>query len=279
MKERLKQFLDYQGIKVRQFETLLGTTESRISKFMSNHCTSLKSDTLVRMVEVFPQLSIEWLLTGKGEMIKSDNVSIPIVRSSKTLNKNINLEEKKYSVSNVIRMIKNGEIALSVDTIKGVNGATYVRTPDHEERDEYNGYNTLFTLEGNQYSIPTVVVDGTEWYLFSAILRMLNLLNENNDVSGICANIPYQYKRLYTFKGHGYRRVYVRIEALELFGISSNKQIIAKKKVNLYMTGITTFHINLAYLQQNAKRIMDKLPNIEDKIFMGEVYRILSQLE
>lgn len=279
MKERLKQFLDYQGIKVRQLEALLGTRESRISKFMSNHSTTLKSDTLARMVEVFPHLSIEWLLTGKGEMIKSDIANINIVRNSRILDKNIDLGDKRYSVSDVVKMIKNGEIALSVDTIKGVNGATYVRTPDHEERNEYNGYNTLFTLEQNQFSIPTVVVDGTEWYLFSAILKMLNLHSEGNDVSGFCARIPYQYKRLFTFKGHGYRRTYVRLEALELFGISSSKQIIAKKKVNLDITGITTFHINLTYLQQNTKRIMDKLPDIEDKIFMGEVYRLLSQLE
>lgn len=279
MKERLKQFLDYQGIKVRQLEALLGTRESRISKFMSNHSTTLKSDTLARMVEVFPHLSIEWLLTGKGEMIKSDIANINIVRNSRILDKNIDLGDKRYSVSDVVKMIKNGEIALSVDTIKGVNGATYVRTPDHEERNEYNGYNTLFTLEQNQFSIPTVVVDGTEWYLFSAILKMLNLHSEGNDVSGFCARIPYQYKRLFTFKGHGYRRTYVRLEALELFGISSSKQIIAKKKVNLDITRITTFHINLTYLQQNTKRIMDKLPDIEDKIFMGEVYRLLSQLE
>lgn len=264
---------------MRQFETLIGTTESRIAKFMSDCCTTLKSDTLARTVEVFPQLSIEWLLTGKGEMIKSDSVSVNTVRNSRILNKNIDPDKNKYSISEVVSMIKNGEIALTVDTIKGVNGAAYVRTPDHEEWDEYYGYNTLFTLEDNQFSIPTVVVNGTEWFLFSAILKMLNLFSENNDVSGFCANIPYQYKRLYTFKGHGYRRTYVRIEALELFGISPSKQIIAKKKVNLNMSGITTFHINLTYLQENTRRIMDKLPDVDDKIFMREVYRLLSQLE
>lgn len=279
MKDRLKQFLDFQGISVRQFETSIGTTESRIAKFMSDSCTTLKSDTLARIVENFPQLSIEWLLTGNGEMLKSNNEINNVVRTSRAFNKNIGLQEKRYSVSDVVDMIKNGDIALAVDTIKGVNGATYVRTPDHIEQNEYIGYNTLFTLEDKQVSIPTVVVDGTEWYLFSAILKMLNLYSENNDVSGFCARIPNQHKRLYTFKGHGYRRTYVRIEALELFGISPSKQIITKKKVNLNISGITTFHINLSYLRQNTQRIMDKLPDINDKIFMGEVYRLLSQLE
>ena len=54
---------------------------------------------------------------------------------------------------------------------------------------------------------------------------------------------------------------------------------ITKKKVNLNISGITTFHINLSYLRENTQRIMDKLPDIDDKIFMGEVYRLLSQLE
>lgn len=213
-------------------------------------------------------------------MMKNNHQNISNVRNSRILNSNINMNDSCYSVDDVVGMIKRGEIALSTETIKGVNGATYVRAPDHEiYNDEYDAFSTIFYLDEKEYPIPTVRVKGTEWYLFSAVLRMLNLLQTENDVSGFCADIPYQYKRLFTFKGHGYRRTYVTMEALEIFGISPERKVSVKKKVNLYVSGITTFRVNLPYLQQKSLSIMNKLDDLEDRIFMGDVYRLLSQLE
>lgn len=212
--------------------------------------------------------------------MKNNHQNISNVRNSRILNSNINMNDSCYSVDDVVGMIKRGEIALSTETIKGVNGATYVRAPDHEiYNDEYDAFSTIFYLDEKEYPIPTVRVKGTEWYLFSAVLRMLNLLQTENDVSGFCADIPYQYKRLFTFKGHGYRRTYVTMEALEIFGISPERKVSVKKKVNLYVSGITTFRVNLPYLQQKSLSIMNKLDDLEDRIFMGDVYRLLSQLE
>lgn len=210
-------------------------------------------------------------------MNNSQNISN--VRNCRIVGNNINLQDKCYSVQDVVDMIQRGEIALSVETIKGVNGGCYSRMPDHETGMEYIGSNTLFDLDGKTVSIPTVTVNGVDWYNFAAILKMLNLYNVNGDVGAFTAGIPSLYKRLFTFAGHGYRRVYVRIEALEDFGISPNKNVIVKKKVNLYTSGITSFHIDLPHLQSYTLRIMNKLKDIDDKIFMGDVYRVLSQLE
>lgn len=69
MNDRLKRFLDYQGMSVRQFETTIGSSDGKIAKFLTSN-SSLKSDTLNQIMENFPQLSIEWLLTGKGDMLK-----------------------------------------------------------------------------------------------------------------------------------------------------------------------------------------------------------------
>ena len=70
MNDRLRKFLDFQGISVRQFEAMIGSSDGKIAKFMATN-SSLKSDTLSKIMEVFPQLSIEWLITGEGEMLKS----------------------------------------------------------------------------------------------------------------------------------------------------------------------------------------------------------------
>lgn len=76
MNERLKQFLEFQGLSVRQFELMIGSSDGKIAKFMTTN-SSLKSDTLSSIMEKFPQLSIKWLLTGEGEMLNKPAASVP----------------------------------------------------------------------------------------------------------------------------------------------------------------------------------------------------------
>lgn len=71
MNERLRKFLDLEQISVRQFEAMIGSSDGKIAKFMQTN-SSLKTDTLNKIMEVFPQLSIEWLITGKGSMLKTN---------------------------------------------------------------------------------------------------------------------------------------------------------------------------------------------------------------
>lgn len=197
----------------------------------------------------------------------------------RSLKEEINLQEKIYSIEDVVRMIQDGTIGIATDIIKGVHGAQYVRAPYNEIIDNYDGYFSIFILEDKEHTIPTVNINGVEWYQFAPILNMLSLNNLESDARAMEALIPHIYRRLLTFKGHGYRRTYVCMEALEAFGISPDKKVTVKKKVNLFFPQIVTFKVDLKYLREKTKEIMNKLPEIEDKIFMTDVYRILSQLE
>lgn len=70
MNERLRFFIENEGLSVRQFENLIGSSDGKIAKFIASN-SSLKSDTLSKIMEIFPHLSITWLLTGEGDMLLS----------------------------------------------------------------------------------------------------------------------------------------------------------------------------------------------------------------
>ena len=74
MRDRLKAFLELEGLSVRQFENIIGSSDGKIAKFIQTN-SSLKSDTLCKIMEFFPQLSITWLLTGNGSMLISEEAT------------------------------------------------------------------------------------------------------------------------------------------------------------------------------------------------------------
>lgn len=74
MISRLHQFLDYQGISVRRFEQLISASNGMIRKAITNN-TDIQSKWIAKIIEIFPDLSVEWLLTGKGSMLKSIDIT------------------------------------------------------------------------------------------------------------------------------------------------------------------------------------------------------------
>lgn len=71
-KDRLKEFLSSQKIGRNRFEEQLGISIG----YMSSKATTITSDVIEKTISAYPILNIEWLLTGKGEMLKSELPSI-----------------------------------------------------------------------------------------------------------------------------------------------------------------------------------------------------------
>ena len=90
MIERLGQFIQNQGLSVRAFEQSIGASDGMIRRAINNH-TDIQSKWLLSIAENYPRLSIDWLITGRGSMLKeatskepelaesADLVRIPIV--------------------------------------------------------------------------------------------------------------------------------------------------------------------------------------------------------
>lgn len=66
IKCRLKEVRDFVGMGQTAFEDYTGISRGYFSKFKG----SLGSDTILKIYSKIPDLNLEWLITGEGEMIK-----------------------------------------------------------------------------------------------------------------------------------------------------------------------------------------------------------------
>lgn len=67
VKERIKLFCETEHITISSFEKKIGVANGYVNSISK----SIGIDKLVKLLEIFPNINIEWLLTGNGEMYKS----------------------------------------------------------------------------------------------------------------------------------------------------------------------------------------------------------------
>lgn len=67
-KEKIKQFLDYKGISKNKFYNMTG-----FSVGFLDSGTSMGADKVKIIINIFPELNINWLIMDKGDMIIQDN--------------------------------------------------------------------------------------------------------------------------------------------------------------------------------------------------------------
>ena len=65
--ERIKQIIDYKKISTRQFCIEVGVANGFLDKVKD-----VGSEKLLKILNTYPELSPEWLLTGKGKMLKEE---------------------------------------------------------------------------------------------------------------------------------------------------------------------------------------------------------------
>lgn len=68
--QRIKQVSDILEIKVSDLEKQIGASKGVLSRAISQN-TDIHSKWLGVIVENYPQISAEWLLTGNGQMLKN----------------------------------------------------------------------------------------------------------------------------------------------------------------------------------------------------------------
>lgn len=68
VKERLVRFLKYKGIGQAKFADSVGLSRG----YVNNIRKSIQPDKIHRIAEIYPEMNTGWLLTGEGDMLKSE---------------------------------------------------------------------------------------------------------------------------------------------------------------------------------------------------------------
>jgi phage repressor protein C with HTH and peptisase S24 domain len=105
--ERLLMFIEHLGLKPTSFEAEMGFSNGSIGKVLNGN-RSVSSDRLETIVYKYPSLDIDWLLTGRGKMIKSYSsfteqslmVSEPALTYDKSGNEMIPIADIKAAAGN-----------------------------------------------------------------------------------------------------------------------------------------------------------------------------------
>ncbi|MGE4345895.1 MAG: helix-turn-helix transcriptional regulator [Flavobacteriaceae bacterium] len=81
IKERILYYTDLKGFSKEKFFEELSVTYGNFKGKAKDQ--ALSSDVIERIISKYPDINIEWLLTGKGEMLKSDTIkAIPTSNSN-----------------------------------------------------------------------------------------------------------------------------------------------------------------------------------------------------
>lgn len=78
---RLAEYLKHKNISTRSFEMTIGASDGMIRKAINTN-KDIQSKWLYNISENYPDLNLQWLITGKGKMLKSE---LPQINSSGNL--------------------------------------------------------------------------------------------------------------------------------------------------------------------------------------------------
>ncbi len=81
--DRIMLFIKHLGISVRQFDISIGASNGYTLRMNKNHA-SVGSDVIENISKIHPSINVEWLITGRGSMIRdsySDEMNLEALNS------------------------------------------------------------------------------------------------------------------------------------------------------------------------------------------------------
>lgn len=88
--ERIKDFIDTKGISISAFERSIGMSNASFGKSLKNG-GAIGTDKLENILNTYPEINPNWLITGNGSMLKSDEQPLPEVKKMNSRHKGLPL--------------------------------------------------------------------------------------------------------------------------------------------------------------------------------------------
>lgn len=109
IKRRLLYFAENMEIKKMDFYKKIGLKQSNFSG--EGASSSLKSENIIKVLIAFPEINPDWLLLGKGEMLRKDSTTIT-ANSDENVSRLITilentLKEKDSQINRLLSIIEN----------------------------------------------------------------------------------------------------------------------------------------------------------------------------
>ena len=105
VKERLICFIRSKNISKNKFEIDCGLSK----RYVSNIRVSIQPNVIEKISLIFPELNVGWLLTGEGEMLKTEIVKTPDVK----------LVDTNFLLDRIEKLaIRNNELEKEVEQLK-----------------------------------------------------------------------------------------------------------------------------------------------------------------
>lgn len=112
VKENIKTFIKNENITIKEFEISISASNGYVNSISK----SIGLDKLNSIIEKYPNLNIEWLLTGKGEMYKNiTSEKDRPVQFDNLINEN---EKEKLPLYNKIIELQEEKIAKLQEDLK-----------------------------------------------------------------------------------------------------------------------------------------------------------------
>ncbi|PXY41304.1 XRE family transcriptional regulator [Flavobacterium cheongpyeongense] len=99
--KRLESLLEYYALSVSAFADKIGVQRSSMSHLLSGR-NKPSLDFIMKILEVFPDVDLYWILTGKGHFPKRNNeIPLEISKVSSQISSHKNTNEDSFSKTNV----------------------------------------------------------------------------------------------------------------------------------------------------------------------------------
>ncbi len=146
--QRLEMVFRYKSITPKEFSEVMNIQRSAISHILSGR-NKPSIDFLERFIQNFPEFNVEWLISGKGEMIKnsSNNITKPLTNLLKGNNRNSEITPSLFDETNV-KNSQNLESVTHVNTVAN-NDDEAARDYSCNSRKDFIANQRAFIKESN----------------------------------------------------------------------------------------------------------------------------------